>query len=132
MDLEFGNAGLVDTNGTGWFLGFSEWTKSEQSFLRYIPKDYLAKSLCVKWHVCERGDPNGEEKPISEGRSMTILISEFGQFQLDFDRESQFSPSSMESYTLTKQGDFVIWGSGIYHRAFCFDKSVLLTLRWQE
>ncbi len=28
MDLEFGNAGSIDTRGTGWFVGFSDWTRA--------------------------------------------------------------------------------------------------------
>ncbi|EKV00424.1 hypothetical protein Lepto7375DRAFT_2538 [Leptolyngbya sp. PCC 7375] len=30
MDIEFGNLDNLDTNGTGWFIGFSDWTMPVQ------------------------------------------------------------------------------------------------------
>ena len=38
----------------------------------------------------------------------------------------------MKSYLLEKHGDFVIWGPGVYHTAYCEEDSVILTLRWFE
>jgi hypothetical protein len=49
MEIEFGNAGEVETNGTGWFIGFSPWSKTEASALRHMPADLEATGLCVKW-----------------------------------------------------------------------------------
>jgi hypothetical protein len=37
LAVEFGNAADVGTNGTGWFVGFSEWVKAEPHALRYVP-----------------------------------------------------------------------------------------------
>ena len=85
MNVEFGNAGSIDTNETGWFIGFSEWMKSEPHNLRFIPRDLSLNSMCVKWGIHTAGSPNGEEKPISEGRTISILVSEQGKFRLNFD-----------------------------------------------
>lgn len=130
MNVEFGNAGSIDTNETGWFIGFSEWMKSDPHNLRFIPRDLSLNSLCVKWGLHTVGSPNGEEKPISEGRTMSMLVSERGRFRLNFDNKRDFSSGEMKSFLLEKHGDFVIWGPGIYHSAYCEQDSAILTLRW--
>jgi hypothetical protein len=90
MDIEFGNAGTVDTNNTGWFLGFSDWTKSPAARLRHVSQEDIAKSLCVKWFHHPKGDPCGEPRPLSEGRTISILVSEHGQFRLEFSTSADF------------------------------------------
>lgn len=130
MDIEFGNAGTVDTNNTGWFLGFSDWTKSPAGRLRHVSQEDIAKSLCVKWFHHPKGDPCGEPRPLSEGRTISILVSEHGQFRLEFSTSADFSTDDVSSYVLRSHGDFVIWGEGFYHRAFGEEPSTILTLRW--
>jgi hypothetical protein len=52
MDIEFGNAAQLDTSDTGWFIGFSEWTKANlpsTTSLRYMPQAQRAHRLCMKW-----------------------------------------------------------------------------------
>jgi archaellum component FlaD/FlaE len=49
MHIEFGNASLVETQGTGWIVGFSEWAQTGGAHLRYMPQDALAHTLCMKW-----------------------------------------------------------------------------------
>lgn len=71
-NVEFGNASDVDTDGTGWFVGFSEWAKGSSTELRYVAAGESAAGLCVKWFVHPAGDPQGEAKPLSEGRTMSI------------------------------------------------------------
>ena len=69
MDIEFGNAGAINTNGTGWFIGFSEWAKANLAGvtdLRYMPKDALARTLHVKWMDHPANDDRGTVKPPSE------------------------------------------------------------------
>ena len=132
MDVEFGNAGKIDTNDTGWFIGFSGWAKCLPGNLRYVSQDAIAKSLCVKWYCHQKGDPNGEPKPISEGRTISILVSERGQFKLDFAPTPDFSEDTVSSHVLCSHGDYVIWGEGIYHRAFGESPSTILTIRWFE
>ena len=43
MELETGNAGEVDTNGTGWFIGFSDWTEAGDANLRHMPSELDAR-----------------------------------------------------------------------------------------
>jgi ectoine hydroxylase-related dioxygenase (phytanoyl-CoA dioxygenase family) len=132
MDLEFGNTSLVPTDGTGWFIGFSDWTKAENGFLRFIPQSTLLNSLCVKWACHKAGEPNGEKKPLSEGKTISILVSQNGKFRLDYDTQADFTSVHKESFTLKNHGDFVIWGPGLHHRAFGEEDSCIITIRWFE
>jgi hypothetical protein len=130
MQVEFGNAGDVPTHGTGWFIGFSEWARSGAAPLRYMPAGQHATGLCVKWFHHEAGHPNGDPKPISEGRSISLLVGQASEFRLEFAPSPRFEPNDTLAYTLRRPGDFVIWGGGIYHRAFGLQRACILTIRW--
>src|SRR4051812_6764963 len=119
LDVEFGNAGALDTKGTGWFVGFSEWAKSGNADLRYIPKDANVNGLCVKWYFHQAGDPNGSGKPVSEGRTLSVLAGPPGEFQIEFSTDGRFDPQSTTVHTLREPGDFAIWGEGLHHRWAC-------------
>jgi hypothetical protein len=129
LELEFGNAGEVDTQGGGWFIGFSPWTRSACG-LRHMPQETLASGLCVKWFAHEAGDPNGEAKPISQGRTMSILVGADSEFRIDFSPHAGFDADRTVSHTLRRSGDFVIWGAGIHHRACGVQAASILTIRW--
>ena len=131
MEIEFGNAGEVNTNGTGWFIGFSDWSKTASSSLRHLPIDHPTAGLCVKWFSHNAGDPNGEPKPLSEGRTLSILVGQPAEFKIDFSLSPAFEPTETVSYVLRKPGDFAAWGNGIYHRAFGVQQSCILTIRWR-
>jgi hypothetical protein len=130
MDVEFGNAGIVDTHGTGWFVGFSDWAKSGPANLRHIPIDTTSSGLCVKWFAHAAGHPAGEVKPISDGRTMSILVGATSEFRIEFCRHDAFDPALTLCHTLRQPGDFVIWGAGLYHRAFGLKDATVLTVRW--
>jgi hypothetical protein len=130
MNIEFGNAGTLDTQGTGWFIGFSDWAKAGGPNLRHMAQDAGASALCVKWFAHPKGHPDGEPKPLSEGRTMSILVSETGLFQIDFSENEDFHPDSTVSHVLRRHGDFAIWGPGLYHRSFGRERATILTLRW--
>jgi hypothetical protein len=130
LDVEFGNAGAVDTHGTGWFVGFSEWSKSTGSHLRHMPTELASSGLCVKWFMHDAGDPDGSLKPVSEGRTMSILVGSPSEFRIDFSLSASFDPGETMSCVLKKPGDFAIWGHGIFHRAFGILPACMLTLRW--
>lgn len=133
MDVEFGNAGTLNTNSTGWFVGFSDWTKANMngvSDLRFMPKDALAHTLHVKWMAHPVNDDRGTTKPPSEGRTLSVLVSESGKFRLEFSTHENFLAEQRVEYTLQSHGDFVIWGENIYHRWFVDAASTILTLRW--
>lgn len=131
MDIEFGNAGEVDTHGTGWFVGFSEWAKDGRADLRHMPTGASASGLCAKWYMHPPGHPNGEDKPISEGRTLALLAGPPGAFKIEFSLSPNFEPDQTGSYVLRRTGDFVAWGEGLYHRSFGLELSCILTLRWE-
>jgi hypothetical protein len=131
MNVEFGNASAVDTRDTGWVVGFSDWSKSA-SGLRYIPRDTDVRSLCIKWYLHQPGDPNGTGKPVSEGRTFSILAGTAGEFRIDFSETPAFDPASTITHVLREPGDFLIWGDGVYHRWSCVKPSCILTVRWAE
>ena len=133
MDIEAGNAGALDTNGTGWFIGFSDWTKPtnpDTPCLRYMPKYSLAHTLHMKWMEHPAGDDRGAQKPPSEGRTVSILVSERGGFRIEFSSSSTFNDEETVKVSLSRHGDFVIWGENIHHRWFIDEQCTILTLRW--
>lgn len=130
MEVEFGNAGEVQTKGTGWFIGFSEWSKSGPGNLRHMPSDLESTGLCVKWFLHAKGDPNGEAKPLSEGRTVSMLVAAPSEFKLEFSRSPGFEPSETLTFVLRRPGDFAAWGQGLYHRAFGLKEACILTIRW--
>jgi len=130
LGLEFGNAGELDTQGTGWWIGFSDWTRDGGPNLRHMPSDRAASGVAVKWYDHPAGHPNGEAKPVSEGRSVSVLVGEQGEFRIDFSQDPAFPPAHTVSRVLRRRGDFAAWGAGLYHRAFGLRDSSILTLRW--
>ena len=130
MDIEVGNAGDLDTRGTGWWIGFSDWTKDGGANLRHMPAQAAARGVSAKWYAHPAGHPNGEPKPISEGRSLSLLVGAPGEFRIDFSRDPAFPPDRSVSHVMRRPGDFIAWGPGLYHRSFGLRDSTILTLRW--
>ena len=130
LGLEIGNAGALDTRGTGWWIGFSDWTRDGGANLRHMPPGLAALGLSAKWYDHPAGHPNGEAKPISEGRSVSLLVSEHGGFRIDFSRDAAFPSGHTFTHLMRRRGDFVAWGAGLHHRAFGLQDSCILTLRW--
>lgn len=133
MDIEFGNAGTLETDQTGWFIGFSQWAKSREAQaanLRYMPKDSLLHTLHVKWMAHSANDNRGTQKPPSQGRTISMLVSENGSFRIHFAPNDQFDEAELIEYRLSAHGDFVIWGENIHHRWFVDEACTIMTLRW--
>lgn len=130
MDVGVGNAGELFTNGTGWFVGFSEWAKSGASDLCFMPKEQRSHTLCVKWMEHPAGDDRGTAKPPSEGRTLSILVSERGRFRIQFSDRADFPASATTEFILERHGDFVVWGDGLHHRWFVDAACTILTFRW--
>ncbi|MBI2768358.1 MAG: hypothetical protein HYX47_01940 [Burkholderiales bacterium] len=129
-DIEFGNASATDTQGTGWFIGFSDWCKSGSADLRHVHGDVLSAGPHVKWFNHPAGHPNGEVKPVSEGRSICILVGPPSEFRIEFSCADTFESKETSVHVLRDTGDFVIWGKGIFHRSFGIQPATILTLRW--
>lgn len=127
MNYVVGNAGEVDTGGTGWFIGFSDWTR--YSDLLHVPKDQGVTGLCVKWYDHPSGQESGE-KPVSEGRTVSILVTGDSAFSIDFSGSPLFEPEGVETVVLQRRGDFVAWGEGLFHRWRSLTPATVLTVRW--
>lgn len=129
MNYYAGNAYEADTHGTGWFVGFSDWTLAEPAGLLHIPKEQTLSGLCIKWYDHPTGDDSGG-KPVSAGRTISILVSNESEFRIDF-CESPLFDAAVETVVLKRHGDFAAWGAGLCHRWHCISRSTILTVRWQ-
>lgn len=125
MKIEVGNLNDLATAGTGWVLGFSSWTRET---LRYVNQSTPVVGLCMKWMHHEANDPRGVDKPISEGRTLSVLVGS-GPFVQEFARDEAFS-EDFRRIVMKRSGDFVAWGPGVYHRWFAPAASTIMTLRW--
>ena len=133
MDVEFGNAGDLFTNESGWFVGFSEWTRTgaaDRTELRFMPKEQTLRMLSVKWMFHPAGDDRGATKPPSEGRTLSILVSDQGSFRIHFSERHDFPAERTSGFRLERHGDFVVWGAGVHHRWFVDSNCTILTVRW--
>jgi hypothetical protein len=130
MDVEFGNAGELFTNETGWFVGFSEWAKSGGGDLRFMPRERRSHALCMKWMNHPASDDRGTAKPPSEGRTLSIFVGVRGLFRIQFSARADFPDSETTEFILERHGDFVVWGEGLHHRWFVDAACTILTLRW--
>ena len=133
MDIEFGDANAVDTQGTGWFVGFGPWTRVAGEggrSLRHIPEDRPSTGVCMKWMRHPAGDPRGAGKPVSVGRTVSILVSEGGRFRLELSEAADFPEAATERVTLERAGQFCAWGPGLHHRYAVDRDCTILTLRW--
>jgi hypothetical protein len=129
MNYRAGNAYDEKSRDTGWFVGFSDWTVDGLSNLLHVPKEQSLSGLCIKWYDHPTGDDSGD-KPVSEGRTISILVSGDSEFRIDFCENAGFD-AAVETVVLKRHGDFVAWGAGLYHRWHCVDRATVLTVRWQ-
>ena len=131
MDLLKGNAHEAHTQGTGWFIGFSPWTRRPGSALLHVPQSEPVTGLSMKFYDHPAGHDSGDGKPLSEGRTVSILVSEGSRFRVEFCASADFGSSPVETVLLQRHGDFVAWGEGLHHRWHCEAASTILTLRWR-
>lgn len=129
MNIDVGNAYELDTQGTGWFVGFSPWTLLGEGGLRHVPQDQPLTGLCVKWYDHPPGHDGGA-KPISEGRTVSILVTGDAAFHIEFSASPAFEAATLRSVVLRKQGDYAAWGPGLFHRWRCEKRSTIITVRW--
>ncbi|HEX2543039.1 MAG TPA: hypothetical protein VHM00_18400 [Caldimonas sp.] len=132
MNVRVGNAGDADTKGTGWFIGFSEWARAADSDLLYVAQQQPVSGLCVKWFDHPAGHDSGSAKPVSEGRTVSILVSVGSRFRIEFCETADFPVAAVQSVTLQRHGDYAAWGAGLFHRWHCESRSTVLTLRWND
>jgi quercetin dioxygenase-like cupin family protein len=75
--------------------------------------------LEIKWGV----HPAGQERPewTSGERRTTLVLLVNGRFRIDL---------TVGRTTLVRQGDYVVWGSGIDHSWRAEEDSIVVTVRW--
>jgi hypothetical protein len=129
MNIDTGNAYDQDTGGTGWFVGFSEWTLASTGGLRHVPQGEAISGFSMKWFDHPPGQ-EGNAKPVSEGRTLSILVNEGGEFEIDFCAAADFS-QEVRTVRLARPGDFAAWGAGIFHRWRCVRRATVATVRWR-
>ncbi len=130
IEIDTGNARDLDTQGTGWFIGFSPWALQSLGALRHVPKEQPVKGLCVKWYEHPSGHDSGNGKPRSEGRTVSVLVTEGAEFRIDFSRSADFTGGTVRTVVLQREGDFAAWGPGLFHRWRCVRRAVIATVRW--
>ena len=132
MDIETGNCNQLDTNGTGWFIGYSDWAKTatDERNLRFMQKNSLAHTVHAKWMTHPKDDDRGTHKPPSDGRTISIFVSKQGVFRIQFAPTKEFADEQIQEVTLKEHGDFVIWGEAIHHRWYVDEGCTIMTLRW--
>jgi hypothetical protein len=129
--IEYGNAGEVTTNGTGWIIGYGPWLA--EAVLRHTPEATIRPAegerleVTVKWYSHPRGQRDEANKP-SNGRTISLLVSERGGFRLTF---SNLEKTHFTECVLSRHGDFVVWGEGLNHKWVTEYPSTVLTVRWE-
>ncbi len=132
--VEVGNAwALRDPQAphTNWLVGDHPGIPVESvRLLRHLghPEGAEAVSnLAVKWFVHDPADPPewGERKPLSTGRTLSLLASA-GAFELCFRRGEDEAVVVLE-----EPGDFALWGPGLVHSWRVLRPSVVITVRWE-
>lgn len=132
MHLVTGNFSDADTRGTGWVVGFSDWTRLPGSDLLHVPQDAALSGLCLKWYDHADGHESGNTKAPSTGRTVSLLVNEGAHFELDFSEDPGFPPERTRTVVFRRAGDYAAWGAGVQHRWRCVRRSTILTVRWQQ
>jgi quercetin dioxygenase-like cupin family protein len=107
---EYGNAAEDTETTRGWLLGhFIDPSGGVRS----------TKDVEVKWGI----HPAGERRSAwtSDDWRTTLLLLVDGRFRIDLTEGGK---------TLSKQGDYVLWGPGIDHSWEALADSIVVTVRW--
>nr|CEL13522.1 hypothetical protein [Kibdelosporangium sp. MJ126-NF4]CTQ99207.1 hypothetical protein [Kibdelosporangium sp. MJ126-NF4] len=105
-----GNAGEDTDDTRGWLLGH---------FIDPSEGIRHSKGVEVKWGV----HPVGDKRPewTSDDQRTTLVLLSQGKFRIDL---------TEGSFTMERQGDYVLWGPGIDHSWEAIEESVIITVRW--
>ena len=86
----------------------------------------------MKWFDHPTGHDSGATKPVSVGRTVSILVTEGSRFELDFCEDAAFPPERTRAVVLQRPGDYAAWGAGLFHRWRCVQRATIATLRWNQ
>ncbi|HLZ15125.1 MAG TPA: hypothetical protein VKQ34_03995 [Candidatus Saccharimonadales bacterium] len=108
-NIHTGNAQIDGQLTRHWIVG------------HFIPDENIRHSddVEIKWAVHKQGEKREEWVTGEKRTAIAILIS--GKVVFEF-RDKK--------YTLSKQGDYVMWGLGVDHRWEVAEDSVIITVRW--
>jgi hypothetical protein len=108
-EIYVGSADLDAPKERGWLVGYFQPLDDP----RHSPE------VEVKWGRHPAGDRRAEWVRGEDRTAILFLIS--GRFTLEFpDRR----------VTLSKPGDYVLWGRGVDHSWHSEEESIVLTVRW--
>lgn len=106
----FGNAAEDGSDTRGWLLGhFIDPAEGARS----------SKDVEVKWGIHPAGDTRDGWTTGDQRTTLLILVQ--GTFRIDL---------TEDSFTLSKQGDYAVWGPGIDHSWHAIEDSTVITVRW--
>lgn len=106
----FGNAVSEGAVRGGWFIGH---------FITPFDDLRSTEVLEVKWAVHKAGDTRTQWAVNTEAATLSVLIN--GQFRLKFEERE---------IVLSREGDYVLWCSGVPHSWFAETDCTILTVRW--
>jgi quercetin dioxygenase-like cupin family protein len=105
-----GNAAEDDSERRGWFLGH---------FIDPADGVRSSKAVEVKWGIHSAGEKRPEWTADDQRSTLVLMVQ--GSFRIDL---------TEATVTLTRQGDYVVWGPGIDHTWEALSDSVVVTIRW--
>lgn len=108
-ELYTGNAGADAAVDRGWLLGHFKSADDPRH----------SDAVEIKWGVHQSGEERAEWVRGDTRTALLILVS--GSFRVVFPDRTAL---------LDRQGDYVLWGSGVEHSWFAATESVVLTVRW--
>lgn len=105
-----GNAAEDAREARGWLLGhFIDPAKGVRS----------SKAVEVKWGIHTAGEKRDQWTADDQRTTLVLMVQ--GNFRIDL---------TEASVSLTRQGDYVLWGPGIDHTWEALSDSVVITVRW--
>lgn len=105
-----GNAAEDGRETRGWLLGhFIDPAEGVRS----------TKDVEVKWGIHPVGDKRPEWTNDDQRTTLVLLVE--GKFRVNL---------TEGSVTMSRQGDYVMWGPGIDHSWEALSESVVITVRW--
>ena len=105
-----GNAADDSTETRGWLVGhFIDPSVGVRS----------QKDVEVKWGTHPAGDKRPEWTADDQRTTLVLLVE--GNFRVD---------TTDGSKTMTRQGDYIMWGPGVDHSWEALEDSVVMTVRW--
>lgn len=106
-----GNAATDGEDFRGWIVG--HFINGDTAPIR------TSEDVEIKWSVHPAGEERASWQSAEHRTTALILIA--GRFHID---------SSVDSYTLSKQGDYAMWCSDVGHSWRAISDSSVVTIRW--